>query len=86
MERMGNLVSHPSSDPVTANLSSKAQSRRAHGEIRDQVPEQGDDLDDSGNERQERGLELEDVHHADATVSLRFGAKCQAQAQTADDD
>lgn len=50
---------HPSRDPTPAKTGSEAKALGAHGEVRDEVPDEGDELDHRGDEGEEEGLKLE---------------------------
>lgn len=53
-------VVHPSGDPTSAKARGEAQTLGAHGKVRHEVPEQGNDLDDRGDECEEQALELKE--------------------------
>jgi len=51
-------IVHPRRDSASGESCSKPQTRRAHGEVADEIPEQRDDLDDSRQEGQDGAVEL----------------------------
>ena len=52
------LIRHPSRDAIRAEAGREAQARPAHGEVADQIPEQGGELGDGGDEGEEGAVEL----------------------------
>lgn len=57
LSRLISLI-HPSGDPTPAKTSREAKALGAHGEVRDEVPDEGDELDHRGYEGEEEGLKL----------------------------
>lgn len=55
---MAKLVVQHSGYPASAKARGKAQALGAHGEVGYKVPDQGDELNDRRDEREESALEL----------------------------
>jgi hypothetical protein len=54
-------IVHPRGHAVSGEAAGEAQPRRAHGEVGDHVPQQRDELDDGGDEGQDRLVQLRPV-------------------------
>ncbi len=52
------LSSHPSRDALGTEATHELQARAAHGEIADDIPEEGGELEDGRDEGEQSGLEL----------------------------
>lgn len=55
---ISNLTAYPSSDSLNAKAAHELQSSAAHGKIADQVPEQGNQLEDGSKQGQQTVVEL----------------------------
>lgn len=53
------LTGHPRSDARSTEATHELQTSAAHGEITDEVPEQGGELEDGGDESEDEGFQLD---------------------------
>lgn len=58
VETTRNSLVHPSCQPSAADSGREAQTLAAHGKVRDEVPDESDELDDGRDEGEEGALEL----------------------------
>lgn len=71
------LTGHPVCYARGTEATNVLQSCATHGEIADEVPDQGGDLEDGGDEGEEEGLELERMRVSPVLLARRLNTKIQ---------